>query len=93
MKNFKKIAFGLMVGALAIGFSAFTTPKKLAGNWYLPTTTISASSPARFDFSNYNPASQATNPPTCQGAINVCAAEFADGVDQQATDIVLKSSN
>ncbi|GAB2971986.1 hypothetical protein GCM10027049_02020 [Mucilaginibacter puniceus] len=25
MKNFKKIAFGLMVGALAIGFSAFTT--------------------------------------------------------------------
>ncbi|QHS55266.1 hypothetical protein GWR56_06820 [Mucilaginibacter sp. 14171R-50] len=25
MKNFKQIAFGLMVGALAIGFSAFTT--------------------------------------------------------------------
>lgn len=24
MKNFKKIAFGLMVGALAIGFSSFT---------------------------------------------------------------------
>jgi len=25
MKNFKKIALGLMVGALAIGFSAFST--------------------------------------------------------------------
>lgn len=25
MKNFKKIAFGLLVGALALGFSAFTT--------------------------------------------------------------------
>lgn len=30
MKNFKQIAFGLMVGALAIGFSAFTT-KNSAG--------------------------------------------------------------
>jgi hypothetical protein len=28
MKNFKKIAFGLMVGALALGFSAFTTAHK-----------------------------------------------------------------
>ena len=25
MKNFKKIAFGLLVGAMAIGFSAFTS--------------------------------------------------------------------
>jgi hypothetical protein len=28
MKNFKKIAFGLLVGALAIGFSAFTNGNK-----------------------------------------------------------------
>jgi len=28
MKNFKKIALGLMVGALAIGFSSFTNAKK-----------------------------------------------------------------
>ncbi|NHA02506.1 hypothetical protein G7092_01795 [Mucilaginibacter sp. HC2] len=27
MKNFKKIAFGLLVGAMAIGFSAFTSAK------------------------------------------------------------------
>jgi hypothetical protein len=29
MKNFKQIAFGLLVGALAIGFSAFTNAKKV----------------------------------------------------------------
>jgi hypothetical protein len=28
MKNFKKIALGLIVGALAIGFSSFTNAKK-----------------------------------------------------------------
>jgi hypothetical protein len=28
MKNFKQIAFGLLVGALAIGFSAFTNASK-----------------------------------------------------------------
>ncbi|MEO7213904.1 hypothetical protein ABIB62_004557 [Mucilaginibacter sp. UYP25] len=36
MKNFKQIAFGLLVGAMAIGFSAFTTAKsaKFAGAYY-----------------------------------------------------------
>jgi hypothetical protein len=36
MKNFKKIAFGLLVGAMALGFSAFTSAKstKLAGVYY-----------------------------------------------------------
>ncbi|WP_428327903.1 hypothetical protein [Mucilaginibacter sp.] len=29
MKNFKQIAFGLMIGALAIGFSAFTNAKNV----------------------------------------------------------------
>ncbi|SEN08456.1 hypothetical protein SAMN05192574_102404 [Mucilaginibacter gossypiicola] len=29
MKNFKQIAFGLMVGALALGFSAFTSASKV----------------------------------------------------------------
>lgn len=32
MKNFKNIAFGLIVGALAIGFSAFTTAKTTVAN-------------------------------------------------------------
>jgi hypothetical protein len=30
MKNFKQIAFGLLVGAMAIGFSAFTNAKTSA---------------------------------------------------------------
>ncbi|WP_158994165.1 hypothetical protein [Mucilaginibacter sp. L196] len=32
MKNFKKIALGLMVGAMAIGFSAFTNAKTSFGH-------------------------------------------------------------
>lgn len=32
MKNFRKIAFGLLVGALALGFSAFTSTHKLTRN-------------------------------------------------------------
>lgn len=32
MKNFKQIAFGLLVGALAIGFSAFTSAHKVTRN-------------------------------------------------------------
>jgi len=32
MKNFKQIAFGLMVGALAMSFSAFTSAKKVVVN-------------------------------------------------------------
>lgn len=37
MKNFKKIAFGLLVGALALGFSAFTSAKKV-----MPSESIKA---------------------------------------------------
>jgi hypothetical protein len=94
MKNLKHAALGLIAGAMAIGFSSFTnSPKKLAGDWYLPKTTIPASSPGRLDFSNYDPASQMTSSPTCAGAINVCAAEFANGTDQDATTVNFKSSN
>ena len=36
MKNFKKIAFGLFVGALAFGFSSFTTAHaKRSGTQYV----------------------------------------------------------
>lgn len=34
MKNFKQIAFGLMISAMAIGFSAFTAAKKFAAVTY-----------------------------------------------------------
>ena len=42
MKNFKQIAFGLMIGAMAIGFSAFTNAKnnnKLLNTYYPVKTT------------------------------------------------------
>lgn len=34
MKNFKQIVFGLLVGALAVGFSSFTNAKRAAGDEY-----------------------------------------------------------
>lgn len=45
MKNFKKIAFGLVVGALALGFSAFTTAHT--------TTTIHKAKTARMTIENF----------------------------------------
>ena len=42
MKNFKQIAFGLMIGSMAIGFSAFTNAKnnnKLLNTYYPVKTT------------------------------------------------------
>ncbi|RCH54677.1 hypothetical protein DJ568_12725 [Mucilaginibacter hurinus] len=77
MKNFKKIAFGLMVGALAIGFSAFTNVKTtLATDWYAPiSNTLSPTSPAANNFSSYNSTPLAVEP-TCGGEEFVCAARF-----------------
>lgn len=77
MKNFKNIAFGLMVGALAIGFSAFTTAKaKLTTDWYAPlSSTLSPTSPAAQSFSNYNSTPLAQEP-ICSGTEVVCAARF-----------------
>lgn len=77
MKNFKKIAFGLMVGAMAISFSAFTNAKsKFVSDWYAPlSSTLSPSSPAAQSFSNYNSTPLAQEP-TCTGDEVVCAARF-----------------
>ncbi|MDB5122415.1 MAG: hypothetical protein JWP94_544 [Mucilaginibacter sp.] len=51
MKNFKKIALGLMVGAMAIGFSAFSnvTPNQL--NTYYPVQTTGSN----FSWQQVNP--------------------------------------
>lgn len=77
MKNFKQIAFGLVVGALALGFSAFTNAKsKFVTDWYTPiSSTLSPSSPAAQSFSNYNSTPLDQNP-TCIGTEVVCAARF-----------------
>lgn len=77
MKNFKKIAFGLMVGALAMGFSAFTNAKtKFVTDWYAPiNTSMSPSDPAAQSFSSYH-STPLAQVPTCSGTEVVCAAEF-----------------
>jgi hypothetical protein len=39
MKNFKKITLGLLVGALAIGFSSFTNAKTSSTTWHISNNT------------------------------------------------------
>ncbi|MEJ2884628.1 hypothetical protein [Pedobacter sp. GR22-6] len=58
MKNFKNIAFGLVAGMLAFGFSAFTNAKAAAGDVYAQTgsgTYQRISNPGA-----YNPSSDCT---------------------------------
>jgi hypothetical protein len=76
MKNFKKIAFGLIVGVMAIGFSAFTTKSsKLA--------------PGDFRFYSINGTSNTTasnyrfrsNPNLCSASSLVCSEVWNIGAD------------
>ena len=52
MKNFKKIALGLLVGAMAISFSAFTNAHKTTlsstHRYYSITGTLNDTNPADF---------------------------------------------
>ncbi|MCU1483189.1 MAG: hypothetical protein JWQ19_3975 [Subtercola sp.] len=53
MKNFKQIAFGILVCALAIGFSSFTNASKRVvstTNRYYNVTGIASSNPADFKY-------------------------------------------
>lgn len=93
MKNFKQIAFGLIIGALAISFSAFTTPKKLAGDWYTLKTSvpdITTSDSRAQDINNYDLGSQQVEQPDCGGFSFVCAARFNNGTDHAPTTYSLK---
>lgn len=88
MKNFKQIAFGLMVGALALSFSAFTAPKKLTGDWYLLKSSIgniTPSDPQAQVFTSYDASTQRVDSPECGGSTDVCAAEFANGTGPNDT--------
>jgi len=84
MKNFKNIAFGLMVGALAIGFSAFTTAnstnhKKDQLQWFKLKSTVMRTETNAAIASNYD---APTNDPPCPGADVYCGVE-ADNVSGQ----------
>lgn len=76
MKNIQKIALTLIVGVMALGFSAFKNSGDAVADWYLPASTISMTSPARLVFSNYDP-TPLEEPTNCgpHGSL-VCAARF-----------------
>ena len=64
MKNFKKIAFGLLVGALAIGFSSFTTgAKRSAGDVFVNEANDGS----------YTKLSVSYDPSNCSSASRPCA--------------------
>lgn len=68
MKNFKQLAFGLIVGASAIGFSAFTNAKRVDSNFFVYTSS-SHTQTAIQTASNY----QSTTLSPCGGTTtNVC---------------------
>jgi hypothetical protein len=66
MKNFKQITVGLMIGAMAIGFSAFTSAERFNSSFYVYTS----SSTAQADIQNINNYVSATN--ACVSGSNVC---------------------
>lgn len=77
MKNFKKIAFGLLVGVLAISFSAFTTAHskakgKFAMQWFQLKSTVSPTKANALISSNYD---APTDVEPCTEGGTYCAVE------------------
>lgn len=82
MKNFQKLALGLIVGAMAIGFSAFTNGKlndngNFAGTYRLKTAYVPQNwnGSVDQDISHYELA-----PPTynCQESAKICTYTIND---------------
>ena len=70
MKNLKKVAFGLLVSALAIGFSAFTSarPKaKFVDQWFQLRSTVTPTLANALNSNNYEPAQE--DQPCDEGSI------------------------
>ncbi|MGZ3767493.1 MAG: hypothetical protein ACXVB0_19920 [Mucilaginibacter sp.] len=73
MKNFQKLASGLIIGAMAIGFSAFTTPKRVNSNFYVYTS----SSHLQADIQNINNYAASAADPCGPTTTNVCGVDLA----------------
>jgi len=74
MKKFQKIALGLMVGAMAIGFSAFTNAQKKSASliyrYYSTTGAVNDTNPADFVYES--------NPDLCStSTTKECSAEWS----------------
>jgi hypothetical protein len=69
MKNFKQIAFGLLVGALALGFSSFTNAKR--SGTYLFVHTVHSTSNTKADYTFV------TDPNDCSfSSSDICTAQW-----------------
>lgn len=82
MKNFKQVALGLIVGAMAIGFSSFTTAKhaKFAGAYYSTADQAWSSAGAQApnqNASNYHLIN--AQPYTCTTASIGCSYDLVGG--------------
>jgi len=85
MKNFQKLALGLLVGALAIGFSAFTSSEKannFVAKYYFNGAPEAWSSPGAIA-ADQTPAHYTAITPsttyTCQNLDVVCTYDFVGG--------------
>lgn len=72
MKNLQKLALGLLIGALAIGFSAFTSPKRVNSNFYVYTS----SSHLQADIQNINNYAASAADPCGGTTTNVCGVDL-----------------
>jgi len=86
MKKFQKLALGLMVGAMAIGFSAFTNAKdrNLLTSYYYNAGQQAWNSPSlNQDASNYSTAGTGSG---CNPSTNICTYNLVSGKFVQATE-------
>jgi len=84
MKNFKHLALGLMVGALAIGFSSFTNARKLSAGDEYGNTGVGG---------NYDILTSAYNSASCTQMPNIqCAYEVTAAGASHITTSTLTSS-
>jgi hypothetical protein len=93
MKNFKQIAFGLLVGALAIGFSAFTSTTKAkhtkASGLYWFSISGNRTPLQNVPQANATFIQQSDNAPTgdcTEGSAHQCVSGFAQSKVNTSTD-------
>jgi hypothetical protein len=82
MKSFHKIALGLIVGAMAISFSAFTNAKRLTSNFY----EYQSASHLQPDIQNINNYTATASDP-CSATTNVCGVTLPTAHNIGATPV------
>jgi len=91
MKNFKQIAFGLLVGAMAIGFSAFTNAKTFASGDVFVNRDDSGS--YNKISAPYNPMDCAADTPPCAYSVTTAGASHVSGTQLTPTQVSTDLAN